>query len=111
MSTIVEVAKRAGVSLGTVSNVIRGHARVGRDFRERVEAAIRELDYHANEIARSLRINQTYMLGMVLPDITNPFFPEIIRGAEDKAFERRYLLVTAQESSSVGPAADQTRNK
>jgi LacI family transcriptional regulator len=101
MSTIVEVAKRAGVSVGTVSNVIRGNPRVGREFRERVEAAIRELDYHPNEIARSLKVNQTYMLGMVLPDITNPFFPEIIRGAEDQALQRRYLLVTANTDEHI----------
>jgi len=101
MSTIVEVAKRAGVSVGTVSNVIRGNPRVGREFRERVEAAIRELDYHPNEIARSLKVNQTYMLGMVLPDITNPFFPEIIRGAEDEALKRRYLLVTANTDEHI----------
>ncbi len=101
MSTIVEVAKRAKVSVGTVSNVIRGNPQVGRQLRERVEAAIRELDYHPNEIARSLKVNQTYMLGMVLPDITNPFFPQIIRGAEDKAGERRYLLVTANTDEHI----------
>lgn len=101
MSTIVEVAKRAGVSVGTVSNVIRKNPRVGREFRERVEAAIRELDYHPNEIARSLKVNQTYMLGMVLPDITNPFFPEIIRGAEDQALQRGYLLVTANTDEHI----------
>ena len=101
MPTILEVAKRAGVSVGTVSNVIRGNPRVGRAFRERVQAAIQELDYHPNEIARSLRVKQTYMLGMVIPDITNPFFPEIIRGAEDRALERRYLLVTANTDEQI----------
>ena len=95
MATIIEVAERAQVSIGTVSNVLRGTARVSAALRERVETAIRELDYHPNEIARSLKVNQTYMLGMVLPDITNPFFPEMIRGAEDQAFMRGYLLVTA----------------
>jgi LacI family transcriptional regulator len=101
MSTIVEVAKRAGVSVGTVSNVIRRKAGVGREFRERVEAAIRELDYHPNEVARSLKVNQTYMLGMVLPDITNPFFPEIIRGSEDEAVKRGYLLLTANTDEHI----------
>ena len=101
MATIVEVAKRARVSVGTVSNVIRGNAQVGRQLREKVESAIRDLDYHPNEIARSLKVNQTYMLGMVVPDITNPFFPEIIRGAEDKAFERRYLMVTANTDEQI----------
>ncbi len=95
MATIVEVAKRAKVSIGTVSNVLRGTARVSAELRTRVDIAVKELDYHPNEIARSLKVNQTYMLGMVLPDITNPFFPEIIRGAEDQALQRGYLLVTA----------------
>ena len=89
MSTIVEVARRASVSIATVSNVIRGTKPVSPELRERVRAAIRELDYYPNAIARGLKVKQTRMLGMVLPDITNPFFPGIIRGAEDSAFVRR----------------------
>lgn len=102
MPTIVEVAKRAGVSIATVSNVIRGTRRVSPQLQERVRAAIRDLDYYPNEIARSLKVKQTRMLGMVLPDITNPFFPEIIRGAEDSAFERGYFLVTANTDEQSG---------
>ncbi len=102
MPTIVEVAKRAGVSIATVSNVIRRTKRVSPDLEERVRDAIRELDYYPNEIARSLKVKQTRMLGMVLPDITNPFFPEIIRGAEDTAFERGYFLVTANTDEQIG---------
>jgi LacI family transcriptional regulator len=101
MATIVEVAKRARASTGTVSNVIRGTVRVSPALRARVEAAIRDLDFHPNEIARSLKVNQTYMLGMVLPDITNPFFPQIIRGAEDKALERGFLLVAANTDEKL----------
>jgi LacI family transcriptional regulator len=101
MATIVEVAKRARSSTGTVSNVIRGTVRVSPALRARVEAAIRDLDFHPNEIARSLKVNQTYMLGMVLPDITNPFFPQIIRGAEDKALERGFLLVAANTDETI----------
>lgn len=102
MPTIVEVAQRAKVSIATVSNVIRGTRRVSPKVEERVRAAIRDLDYSPNEIARSLRVKQTRMLGMVLPDITNPFFPEIIRGAEDTAFERGYFLVTANTDEQIG---------
>ncbi len=102
MPTIVEVAKRAGVSIATVSNVIRGTKRVSPGVEERVRNAIQELDYFPNEIARSLKVKQTRMLGMVLPDITNPFFPEIIRGAEDSAFERGYFLVTANTNEQIG---------
>jgi LacI family transcriptional regulator len=101
MSTIIEVAKRAGVSVGTVSNVLSGNPQVGRELRERVETAIREMDYHPNEVARSLKVKQTYMLGMVLPDITNPFFPDIMRGAEEKALQRRYFLVTANTDEQI----------
>jgi len=102
MSTIVEVAERAGVSIATVSNVIRGTKRVSPALQKRVRDAVRELDYYPNAIARSLKVKQTRMLGMVLPDITNPFFPGIIRGAEDAAFERDYFLVTANTDEHIG---------
>jgi LacI family transcriptional regulator len=102
MATIVEVAERAGVSIATVSNVIRGTRRVSPKLTERVQAAIHELNYSPNEIARSLKVRQTRMLAMVLPDITNPFFPEIIRGAEDTAFERGYFLMTANTDEQIG---------
>src|SRR6266436_2200400 len=102
MSTIIEVAKRANVSTATVSNVIRGTRKVSADKTTWVNAAIRELNYFPNEIARSLKVKQTRMLAMVLPDITNPFFPEIIRGAEDTAFERGYFLMTANTDEQIG---------
>jgi len=101
MSTIVDVARRAGVSIGTVSNVIRGTARVSQQLRERVTAAIREIDYYPSGVASYTKIRQTCMLGLILPDITNPFFPEIMRGAEDRAFERGYLLVTANTDEQI----------
>ena len=101
MSTIIEVAERARVSTATVSNVIRGTRKVSEDLKARVEAAIRDLNYSPNEIARSLKVRQTRMLVLVLPDITNPFFPEIIRGAEDAAFERGYLLLTANTNEQT----------
>jgi LacI family transcriptional regulator len=94
MSTIKEIAKRAEVSIGTVSNVINGSAVVSPGRHERVLAAIRELDYHPNHVARSLKMKQTRMLGMVISDITNPFFPQLVRGAEDAALEHNYLLIT-----------------
>ncbi|MGI8742602.1 MAG: LacI family DNA-binding transcriptional regulator [Bryobacteraceae bacterium] len=101
MSTIKEVAERAGVSIGTASNVIGGAAPVSKARTARVLAAIQELDYHPNEVARSLKAKQTKMLGMVLPDITNPFFSDLIRGAENAALERGYLLLTANSDEQV----------
>lgn len=101
MSTIREVARRAQVSIGTVSNVLRGSATVSPAVRERVNQAIAELDYHPNEIARSLKTRQTNLLGMVISDITNPFFPQLTRGAEDAALEHEYLLVTANTDDQL----------
>lgn len=102
MSTIIEVAERANVSTATVSNVIRGTRKVSEELTLRVQAAIKALNYTPNEIARSLKVKQTRMLVMVLPDITNPFFPEIIRGAEDAAFARGYFLLTANTNEQAG---------
>lgn len=102
MLTIVEVAKRANVSTATVSNVIRGTRKVSDKLTQRVQSAIAEMNYTPNEIARSLKLKQTRMLAMVLPDITNPFFPEIIRGGEDAAFARGYFLLTANTNEQLG---------
>ncbi|MGH9618417.1 MAG: LacI family DNA-binding transcriptional regulator, partial [Bryobacteraceae bacterium] len=101
MSTIKEVAELAGVSLGTASNVIRGDRRVGKARAERVLAAVKQLDYHPNEVARSLKAKQTRMLGLLVPDITNPFFSDVIRGADDAGLERGYLLFTANSDEQV----------
>jgi LacI family transcriptional regulator len=94
MATIKEVAARAGVSTGTVSHVLGGVRRVQPQIRQRVEAAIRELNYRPNHAAQSLKSKRTRALGMVISDITNPFFPELVRGAEQAALERGYLLTT-----------------
>jgi LacI family transcriptional regulator len=94
MATIKDVAVRAGVSLGTVSNVLSGLPTVTPDLKKRVQTAIRELGYRPNHVARSLKTRQTHMLGMVVSDITNPFFPELVRGAEDAAMESGYVLTT-----------------
>mgnify|MGYP005840997561 CR=1 FL=1 len=94
MATIKEVAALARVSIATVSNVMAGIARVSPATRQRVLAAIEQLGYRPNHIARSLRSRRTRSIGMVISDITNPFFPEVVRGAEDAALARGYLLST-----------------
>ena len=94
MPTIKDVAKKAKVSVGTVSNVLSGTAPVSPAARGRVLKAIERLDYHPDHFARSLKTGQSHMLGMVISDITNPFFPQLTRGAEDAAIKHNYLLVT-----------------
>lgn len=92
MATIKEVARRAGVSVGTVSNVLSKLPTVSPDLRKRVERAIAQMQYRPNQLARSLKKQTTQTLGLVISDITNPFFPGIVRGAEDEAAERGYML-------------------
>jgi DNA-binding LacI/PurR family transcriptional regulator len=87
------IAKRAGVSLGTVSNVINRTAAVREPLRQRVLEAIRALGYQPSQLARGLRRDYTNMIGMIIPDITNPFFPALVRAAEDVAYRHQYRLV------------------
>src|ERR1700758_378105 len=93
MATQKELAKYAGLSAGTVSNVITGSTPVSEASRKKVLNAVRALNYQPNLIARSLKTNRTRTLGIVVPDITIPFFPKIVRGAESAARERGYFLI------------------
>lgn len=101
MATIKEVAEHAKVSVGTVSNVLSGAVSVTPRLRKRVLAAIRELDFHPSQVARSLKTKQTEMLGIVISDITNPFFPLVVRGAEDVASKDNYLLITVNTDDRI----------
>jgi len=101
MATIKEIASKAGVSLGTVSNVLNGSTTVARDIRERVEGVMRSLDYHPNFNARNLKGRQTKLIGMVVSDITNPFFPQVIRGAEDIASHHGFLLIVVNTDDEI----------
>jgi LacI family transcriptional regulator len=92
LPTIKEVARRARVSVGTVSNVISGTCPVSPELRARVERAIGDLDFHPNHFARSLKSRRSHTLAIVISDITNPFFPLVVRGAEDAASKSGYLL-------------------
>lgn len=90
MVTIKDIAKRAGVSMITVSRVVNRSGYVGAATRERVEAAIKELNYVPNQVASNLRSQQSDLLALVLPDITNSFWTTIARGVEDEAWGHGY---------------------
>jgi LacI family transcriptional regulator len=92
-ASIYDVARESGVSVFTVSAVVNKKAHVGKRLRERVEAAIRKLNYRPNLIARSLANRRTHTIGMIVPDIANPFFPMVVRGAEDAAQKHGYNLL------------------
>jgi DNA-binding LacI/PurR family transcriptional regulator len=95
MPSIKKVAEVAGVSVGTVSHVITGSVNVTEPLRLKVQAAIRELNYHPNHVARSLKTSRTRTLGIIVPDMTISFFPQIIRGAETAARARGYAIIAA----------------
>ncbi len=93
MTTIREVAQRAGVSYATVSHVINNTRFVSDETRARVQQAMSELNYRPNAIARSLRNGRTNSIGMILPDSSNPYFAEIGRAIEDEAFNHGYSII------------------
>ncbi len=93
--TIADVARLAGVSAMTVSRVINAKSGVRDSTRLRVERAIAQLEFQPSQAARTLTTRRSRTLGLLVPDITNPFFPDIVRGAEDVAWERGYLVSLA----------------
>lgn len=106
--TLADVATRAGVSLMTVSRVVNDRPGVGKHTRERVREAIDTLGYRPNIVARGLKAASSRTIGLMVPDVTNPYFPEIVRGAEDVASERGYTLLltnviedTARETQAM----------
>ena len=92
-STIHDVAKLAGVSLSTVSRVLNDSASVSPQTRERVEAAITELQYEKSRAEGLKPLQETNMVGLIVPDILNPFFPLLINGIEDVSKIHDYSLI------------------
>nr|WP_202629448.1 ribose operon transcriptional repressor RbsR [Cronobacter dublinensis] len=88
-----DVARLAGVSTSTVSHVINKDRFVSDAIRVRVEDAVRTLNYAPSALARSLKLNQTRTIGMLITASSNPFYSELVRGVERSCFERGYSLV------------------
>lgn len=101
MKTIKDVAGLAGVSVATVSRALNKSGYVSEKSRLKVEAAIKELDFYPNEVARSLYQKKSKLIGFLLPDISNPFFPLVAKGVEDKMNQMGYNLIlgNVQENS------------
>jgi LacI family transcriptional regulator len=93
MATILDVAKRAGVSISTVSRVLNGRDRVHEDVIARVRQAAQELQYQPSRAARSLRVKRTSIIGLLITDIQNPFFTSLVRGVEDVAQRNGFSLI------------------
>ncbi|MBD7957666.1 LacI family DNA-binding transcriptional regulator [Microbacterium sp. Sa4CUA7] len=99
--TITDVAHRAGVSLSTVSRVMNGNATVDAEMAERVRAAASELGYTANPLARSLVLGRTQTIAVVVPDLANPTFQEILRGLSRAAAADGYHVLIADSAEQV----------
>jgi LacI family transcriptional regulator len=129
-ATLHEVGRRAGVSAMTVSRVVNGRGGVDMETRRRVEEAIQALDYVPNRIARGLISQKTQTIGLIVPDVVNPFFAPVVRGAESAArkagyrvllcnsegdlrLEREYiedLVAHRVEGLMLAPASDRSRS-
>lgn len=90
--TMRDVARKADVSIKTVSRVVNDQGEISEDTRQRVLAVIAEMGYRPNMIARGLVTQRTYTVGLVVPDITNSFFPEVARGVQDVARAHDYNI-------------------
>src|SRR5258708_35824454 len=89
---MAEVARLARVSSATVSRVLNNHQYVNDATRDRVLAAIQELAYQPNRVARSLRVNRSRIIGLLISDIQNPFFTALVRAVDDVAFKHQYAV-------------------
>ena len=100
-----DIAKDLGVSVITVSKVLRNHPEVGPGTRERVLARVKELDYRPNLAARSLVTGRTYLVGLIVPDLLHPFFAEVAKSLSDVLRKSGYYLIIA--SSEEDPDLEQ----
>lgn len=101
--TIKDIARMAEVSTATVSMILNNKdGNISTETREKVLKIVKENNYILNTMARSLVTRQTKTIGLVLPDIANPFFPELARGAEDKASEAGYSIIFCNTDDDLG---------
>lgn len=112
--TIDEVARHAGVSKTTVSKHLNGVPYVSEQAAARIDEAIAALDFRVNPLARSLATNRTGSLAVVIPSITNPFYPDLVAAIETEAFRRGYdlfLVSTGGDTARETALADDLRRK
>jgi LacI family sucrose operon transcriptional repressor len=93
MATIKDVAKKADVSVATVSRVINGRGYLSGAIKQKVAEAMRELNYHPNELARSLHSQRSNLIGLIVPSVKNPYFGELTHYIEGYAYEQGYKIL------------------
>lgn len=102
MKTMKDVAERARVSVSTVSHVLNGTRKVSEEAWGEVLAAVEELSYRPNLLAKGLKTRRTYTIGLLIPDIKNSFFTSVVRGVEDVALSRGYHLFLCNTDEDPG---------
>ncbi len=108
--TIKDIAKEANVSIATVSRVINNKSEgVGKETREKIRKIIKDLNYYPNRVARGMVTKQSNILGLILPDISNPFFPDLVRGVEDTASKSGYNIVLCNADNNKDKEASYIR--
>ena len=105
--TVYDIAKEANVSVATVSRVLNNTAPVKKSTRDRINELISKHQFQPNALARSLTKKETGMIGMILPDITNPFFPEVLSGFDKEARMKGYTYFLCDTVSSNEDSVDQ----
>jgi DNA-binding LacI/PurR family transcriptional regulator len=108
--TIKDVARACGVAPSTVSNALSGKGYVRRETCAQVVAAAARLGYRASSLARGLRLQRTWTVGVLLADIANPFFPDLVRGMEDVLWARHYNLMLCNTDYDKGKEAAYLRH-
>ncbi|MEK3764107.1 LacI family DNA-binding transcriptional regulator [Solibacillus sp. FSL K6-4121] len=101
MVNIKDVAKIANLSVATVSRYLNQNGYVSKRSSERIEQAIQELDYKPSSVARSLSKKQSNIIGLIVPDIKNPYFPELARAVEDMAWSYGYTVVLCNSDEQI----------
>ena len=107
-----DIAKKSGISISTVSRVLNQKSRkyrISREVEQRVLQAAKDLRYRPNQVARSLRLKKTQTIGLVAPDLSNPFFAQIVKTIQTEAHKLRYSLVVCDSDESLELEVEHTR--
>src|SRR6184192_33179 len=106
MATLKDIAAALGVSVATVSNVFNGRPNVGCATRQKILRVAKQMEYRPNRAAQAMRTGRTRAIGLVLPDLTNPFFPELAQAVENTARSRGLLVCLVDSQSRPEGEAD-----
>lgn len=109
MATMKDVARLAGVSIATVSSALSGRAFVSPELKDRVQAAVEELGYARNAMASGLKRGSSSLMGLIVPDITNPFFTELVHAFQRRAAEQGYTVLLGVSDDDAAREAELIR--